>query len=144
MALSDYNIGRDATLQIVVNGVPISQVQLTMFEASQETTELTSNPLNRPPVHRNIPKGWKGSASYDRKDSSLDDFFAGDEDAYWNGGGSAEIVITQNIRDAVSGAVSSYRYDGCTLKLDSAGSYKSEEKVEQKISFMASRRRKVA
>jgi len=44
----------------------------------------------------------------------------------------------------VSGAVSQFRFEGVVLKLDDAGNWKGDSTVKQKLSFMASRRIKVA
>lgn len=147
-AQSAYNIGRDgATLNIVANGSPLSPTILTNFESNQETVQLKSKPLSGPPIFQEIPDGWKGSFEVDRADGTLDDFFAQAEDTYYAGDDATVITILHTIADAAVGAVGAvrqYRYDGIVMKLENAGSYKADEKVTQKVSFMASRRTKVS
>jgi hypothetical protein len=143
-----FNIGRDgATLNIVANGSPLKPTILTNFESSQESTNLKSRPLNGPPIFQEVPDGWKGSFDVDRGDSTLDDYFAQFEAGFYAGEDVTVISILHTIAAPAVGAVgalSQYLYSGVVLKLENAGSYKGDAKVEQKVSFMASTRTKVA
>jgi hypothetical protein len=53
------------------------------------------------------------------------------------------VTITETIAE-VSGAITQYRYLGALLKLDDAGDYAGDATVKQKVSFVCSRRVKVA
>ncbi|HKT53322.1 MAG TPA: hypothetical protein VJP88_02645 [Caulobacteraceae bacterium] len=142
-----YNVGRDATLNIVASGSPLSPILLTNFESNQETVDLKSKPLNGPPIFQKVPDGWKGSFEIDRANSILDDYFAAEESAYFAGDDANVVTILQTIRDAAVGAVGpvhQYRYTGVVLKLENAGAYTADAKVSQKVSFVASQRIKVS
>jgi hypothetical protein len=143
MAENDFNIGRDAVLTILVGGQPLGPgLKLTNFEAKQVTTKLTSKPINGANKFREIPEGWEGTCDWDRLSPILDDFFANQEAGHYAGQLPPEIAITQRIQE-LNGAISRYRFTGCSLKYDDAGTYKSDDKVMQKMSFSASRRLKV-
>ena len=136
MAQQAYNIGRDARLDIIrADGSALSPTILTEFTAKQVTTDLKSLPLNGRPLHQ---------ITFDRADSTLDDYFAQSEDQYYAGQNATQIYITQTIKDANTGAISQYRFFGVVLKYDDIGTFKQEDKVAQKVAFMASGRRKVS
>ena len=138
-----FNIGRDATLSIMANGSPLNPSILTEFSAKQTTIDLKSRPLNTEPQHQIIPDGWTFTCTYDRADSTLDDYFAQAEDQYYQGLNASDITIYQDIKDANTGAVSTYAYTGAVLKLADGGTFKAEERVTYKVEGMASRRKKV-
>lgn len=144
MALQDFDIGKQAKLDIVVAGAIVDSAQLTEFTASQDTITLTSRPLtSKGRVQKELPDGWKGSFSYDRLGSVLDDLFASREDTYWaTGDDGANVQITQTVQEK-DGSFSQYRFEGVALKFDDIGNFKQDEIVKQKVSFMASRRRRL-
>ena len=143
-ATGQFNIGRDATLIMIrPGGVALRPTEITNFDAKQIVTDLKSRPLNGPPLHAYLPDGWEGSFDYDRADSRLDDYFSQLEVNFYSGLGLEQVIIQQTIRE-VSGAVTQYRFDRVALKLDSAGAWKADSKVETKLGFMASTRTKVA
>lgn len=140
-----FNIGRDARLDIVLaNGTPLRPSILTEFSCKQETVDLKSRPLNDRPIHQIIYDGWTFTATFDRADSVIDDYFCQAEDNYYAGQNATEIYITQTIKDANTGVLSQYRLTGVVMKYDDAGTYKSEDKVPVKVSGMATARRKVS
>lgn len=140
----DFDIGRQARLDMVANGAVVSSAQVTDFTAKQEVVQLKSRPLGSPPVHKVIPDGWTGSFSADRLGPTWDDWFAREEANYWdNGVDGSQVFLTMTVREK-TGAISQYRFEGVVLTLDDAGNYKQDDKVAQKVSFMASRRTKVA
>ena len=140
-----FNIGRDARLDIILgDGSRLAPTILTSFTAKQVTVDLKSRPLNDRVQHQIIPDGWEGTFEFDRADSTLDDFFAQSEDAYYNGTNAADIYITQTIKDPNTGAISTYRFFGVVMKFDDIGKFTEDGKIEQKVAFMASGRRKVS
>jgi hypothetical protein len=139
----DFDIGKQASLAIVVAGAIVSTAQLTAFTSSQDTITLTSRPLGGPRVAKEIPDGWKGSFEADRLGPTLDDLFARREDAYWSAGDDGvDVILTETVKEK-SGAISQYRYEGVALKFDDTGNKKQDDKIVQKVSFMAYRRREV-
>lgn len=137
-----YNIGRDTTLTIQASSGVLRPSIITNFMSKQETAEIQSDPLNGEPLRRQVPKGWSGSFDIDRANNVMDDFFVRQEDGYYAGLTLDQVTITETIKE-VGGGVSQYQYTGCALKLEDTGSRQADAKQVQKISFTASRRRKV-
>lgn len=140
--MADFDIGRQARLDIVANGAVLVTQQLTGFHAKQETITIKSRPLNGPPVQKEIPDGWTFDYMIDRLGPQFDNFFAGEEENYWDGVAQAQVFITQTIQEK-DGSISQFRFEGISQKFDDAGNYEQDKKVEQKVSGFASRRRVV-
>ena len=141
MPLNGYSIGKDAVFTInTPNG--ILRVNLTGFDAKPVYTDLKSMPLDKPPVHMSIPSGWKGTFKVDRQDSSVDDYVATNEAAYYAGQSMLQGTITQTIEE-VDGSTSRYRYTNVNLRVTDPGNWASEKLVEQSLEFEASRRLKL-
>jgi hypothetical protein len=141
MPLNGYSIGKDAVFTInTPNG--ILRVTLTGFDAKPVYTDLKSVPLDKPPVHMSIPSGWKGTAKLDRMDSSVDDYVAANEAAYYAGQSILQGTITQTITE-VNGTTSRFRYTNVNLRVVDPGAWASEKLVEQSLEFEASRRLKL-
>lgn len=142
-----FNVGRDTTLNIVVAGSPLKPTILTKFRSKQETVQLESRPLNGEPVFQEVPKGWSGEFEVDRADNALDDYFASTEDNWYAGTDTTTISILETIVNAAVGSVGAshqYRYEGVQMKFDDAGEKAGDAKIVQKVTFVASRRKKVA
>lgn len=142
MGALQYSIGRDTTLTIVSATGPLRPAILTNFMSKQETADLKSTPLNGEPINNTIPQGWSGSFEFDRANSVIDDYFVAQEDGYYAGLKADQVTITETIRE-VNGGVSQYQYTNVTMKLEDTGSRKADERQVQKVSFKASRRKKV-
>lgn len=141
MPLNGYSVGKDVVITLNMPS-GILRVNLTMFDAKPVFLDLKSRPLNSPPVHMNIPDGWKGSAKVDRQDASLDDFTAQAEAAYWAGQNVLKGSITQTVTEP-DGSTSRYRFTNVSLKITDPGSWSAEKLVDQSLEFEASRRIKV-
>lgn len=139
-----YNVGSDTKITVLSNGLPLGATILTSFEARQVTTRLKSLGIDGVARNRELEEGWEGSLKWDRADALLDDFFAAKEAARYAGLQPPTLSITETTVNASDGTTSRYRYDGVTLKMDSAGAREGDKKVEQSASWAASRRIKVA
>ncbi|HQT38367.1 MAG TPA: hypothetical protein PK231_03005 [Acidocella sp.] len=140
---STFTVGRDGSLVVIL---PTGRIDLnyTDFQAQQETKLVTSMPVQSDVVSVELPQMWKASFAIDRNSSALEDFIAATEDTFFSGG-NAQLngtTVYQYINE-INGSISTYEYTNCTLKLDDAGSYKQDDKVTQKLSMTASRRKKV-
>jgi hypothetical protein len=143
MGVNNFNIGRDCTLVLVANGAILASASLTDFQFKRDEIEIKSRPLNGRVIHRVIPDGYSGSASFDRIDATFDNYFAQLDDAYYAFVNDPTIYISQTMRE-LNGSISQYRFEGVVLKFDDGGSFKQDDKVVQKISFMAVARRRVS
>lgn len=142
MAQNDFNVGSDTTLSIVSNGVILAAQILTEFEPRQIAADLKSVAMTGDNNYRYLEEGWEGTLSYDRADSTIDDYFAAKEAGRYAGQQPPVASILETTTN-VDGTIVKYRYDGVTMKFDSAGSRKGDSKVEQKLSWKASTRVKV-
>lgn len=137
---SQFNIGSDAVVTFLSNGVPFGAMLLTTFQYKQLTTSLTSKPINGDPGYRENEEGWEGTAEFDRSVSTLDDFFVAKEQARFNGQQPPVMTITATINNT-DGTTSRYRFEGVAVKLEDGGKYVADEKVTQTMSWRAARRK---
>ena len=135
-----FNIGRNASLSIIVNGAPINPSLITGFSHKQKSKLVTSNPLNQQPQHMKIVEGWEGTISFDRANSVLDVFFSGEEANFWAGGQQPTITMLYSILDPSTNITNQFRFDGVVLMYEDGGDIKAEDKVPQKVKFDANQR----
>jgi hypothetical protein len=143
MPVNNFTVGRDVSL--VING-PNGQITIngiTDFSAKPLTTTLKSKPLNGIPQFGYIPDGWELSFKLDRMDTGIDEFWAAFEAGYYNGNNQAAGTVNESIQE-VDGSISKWRYTGFVMKLDSAGDFSGDKKVEQTLSGMASQKIQVS
>ena len=144
MPQSGLNIGADARFDINTASGQLTLPTLLNFKSKKLNQKLTVKPLNGLPIHLNFQEnGWEGSFDISRADSVLDDYFAQYEAAYYAGQSLPPGTIQQTVTE-VSGAVSTYQYQGVVLYYDDAGDYEAEKNVIQKVSFGASTRVKLS
>lgn len=143
MPNNGFSVGRDQSLDIIGPQGPIRLSLLTSFKAKQDINEQKIKGLDGITRHVRFPDGWSGTFMVERQGSEIDDYFAQIEANYYAGQNEQSCTITETITE-VSGAVSQYRYVGVLLKLDDSGEWKGDSTVKMTISFVASRRMKVA
>lgn|SRR5574340_754645 len=143
MPVNGFSVGRDVSLDIVGPQGPLRFNLVTMFSAKPDITDQKVKGLDGITRHVRFPDGWSGTFSIERQDSTLDDYFAQLEANYYAGLNESSLTITETITE-VSGAVTQYRFVGVLLRLDDAGDWEGDKTVKQKLSFVASRRIKVA
>jgi hypothetical protein len=139
MPYNTFSIGSDC--QIVVLG-PFGRVDLahvTGFEANQVTMAVRVDRLDGVQLGAELPKGWSGNFTLDRGSPAADDFIAQIEAAYLAGQSIAAGTLYQYVNEP-DGSTSTYQFSGVVFKLTSAGAYKGDAPVAQKLSFYASSR----
>ncbi|WP_297370436.1 hypothetical protein [Acidocella sp.] len=142
MPFNSFNVGSDC--QLVVMG-PSGRVDLsyvTGFDASQITLPVRVDRLDGVQLGAELPKGWTGSFTLERGSSAVDDFIAGIEAAYQSGRAIGAGTIYQYVNEP-DGSVSTYQFSGAVFKLSSAGGYRGDAPVTQKLEFFASSRVRV-
>jgi hypothetical protein len=142
MPVNNFTVGKDISLVIQLPTGPLT-LTLTDFGAKPKTTSLESKPLNGIKQHAYIPDGWDISFKLDRMDTSADDFWANFEAQYYAGVNQVAGTIYETISEA-DGSVSQWRFANVVVKLDNAGDYSGDKKVEQSFSGMASQRIRVS
>ncbi len=142
MALTTFSIGRDT--QLVVMG-PTGRVDLshvTGFESRQLTSAVRVSRIDGTQLAAELPKGWEGNFEVERGTSALDDLISTIEQNFYNGGPVAPGTMYQYITEA-DGSVSTYQFDGVVFKLATAGVWKGDSSVKQKLEFYATRKRRI-
>jgi hypothetical protein len=140
MPMNNFNTGRDLTLNIIGYDGQIHSFPLqTGFDAKQLTNKVSIKGLDGIIRYLEIPDGWDGSLTLDRQDSSVDQYFAGLESAYYGGQNIPPSTITETIINP-DGSISQFRFTGVMFKYDDAGNWKGDASVPLKISWCASRR----
>lgn len=143
MPINGFTVGRDVSLDIVGASGPVRFSLITKFTSKQDVKDNRVKGIDGITRPVRFFDGWSGSFDIERQDSTVDDYFSQLEANYYAGLNEASVTITETITE-VSGAITQYRYTGVLLKLDDAGDYAGDSTVKQKISFVASRRIKVA
>jgi hypothetical protein len=143
MPANGFNVGRDVTLDIVdpVQGALRFKIK-TAWKVDQKTKDLESHGLDGNDRFAHLPGGWQISFTFDRADSSIDDYFATQEVNYFAGVTLGNVSITETITNP-NGVITQYRYTNVALKLTDGGDWKGDQITKQSISGMASRRLKV-
>ena len=142
MPVNNFTTGRDVQLVIQLATGPLT-LTITDFSAKPKTTTLESKPLSGIKQHAYIPDGWDLSFKIDRMDTSADDFWANFEAQYYAGVNQVAGTIYETIAES-NGSVSQWRFTNVVVKLDSAGDYSGDKKVEQSFSGMATLRVRVS
>jgi hypothetical protein len=142
MALNRFSVGRDT--QLVLIG-PLGRVDLsyvTGFEARQLTKSIRVDRLDGHNMGAELPKGWEGTFDIERGSSAADDFIISVEQAYYNGGQPALGTMYQYITEP-DGSTSTYQYVNVSFRLSSAGQWKGDSSVKQKLEFYATGRLRI-
>ena len=144
MPINNQSLGKDLSFTITTaNGNLAVSVSATSYSTKEITKELKSEPMGSPPIHAYLPNGWQITIKLDRRDPTVDRYFAQREADYWAGVNLVPGTILENIREA-DGSVSQYQYTGVVLKYDDAGDWKSDSFVSITLTGMASRRLQLA
>lgn len=139
MPYNTFSVGHDC--QLVVMG-PFGRVDLafvTGFEAQQMTQSVRVDRLDGVQLGAELPRGWSGIFTLDRGSPAADDFIAAIEQAYYAGQSIAAGTLYQYVNEP-DGSTSTYQFSGVVFKLASAGIYRGDAPVAQKLEFFASSR----
>ncbi len=142
MSATTFSIGRDA--QLVVVG-PQGRLDLSFvsgFESHQLTQSVRVSRLDGTQMGTELPKGWEGGFELERGSSAVEDFIAAAEQSYYTGTLSANSTMYQYITEP-DGSTSTYQFDSVMFRLASAGHWKGDSSVKQKLEFFATRRRRI-
>lgn len=143
MPINGYSVGRDYTLVIQTATGPLQLNKITGFKKKQVVTDVRVKRIDGITDHVRFPDGWSGSFDVERQDASVDNYIAQVEAGYYSGINEQPCQIYETIQEA-NGAVSQFRMDGVLLTLADGGNVAGDATVKQSLSFVASRRIKVA
>lgn len=143
MSVGGQSLGKD--VRVVINTAAgvlnIPPAAITKFDAQPTVGDEKRIGLDGEARHLITHEGWKGSFEIDRFDSTLDDYWAQAEAAYYAGQTLPYATIQETIQEP-SGQISQYRYEKVVLKVTDIGSREGNKPVKMKLEFMASRRLK--
>lgn len=142
MGLTTFSIGRDTQLVVMGPNGRVDLSHVTGFESRQLTSAVRVSRLDGSQLGAELPKGWEGSFEVERGTSALDDFISSIEQDFYNGGSVQSGTMYQYITETNS-SVSTYQFDGVVFKLASAGAWKGDASVKQKLEFFATRKRRI-
>ena len=142
MALTAFSIGRDTQLVVMGPAGRVDISHVTSFESRQLTSSVRVNRLDGSQLGAELPKGWEGSFDAERGTSALDDFISTLEQNFYNGSVTQPCTMYQYITESDS-SVSTYQFDGVVFKLASAGTWKGDASVKQKLEFYATRKKRI-
>jgi hypothetical protein len=142
MALNNFSVGRDTQLVVIGATGRIDLSHVTGFEARQVTQSVRVDRLDGKQMGTELPKGWEGTFDIERGNSAADDFISAAEQTYYSGGQPVLGTMYQYITEP-DGSTSTYQYDGVAFRLASAGQWKGDTSVKQKLEFFASRRLRI-
>jgi hypothetical protein len=142
MALNNFSVGRDTQLVVIGASGRVDLSHVTGFEARQLTQSVRVDRLDGKQMGAELPKGWEGSFDIERGNSAADDFILATEQAYYNGSQPVLGTMYQYIAET-DGSTSTYQYDSVTFRLASAGQWRGDASVKQKLDFFASRRLRI-
>lgn len=137
---NDFSVGRDVSLDVVdpVLGVIRFAIK-TGWKSTPKYVDVKSKPLSGEPLHDVIPDGHEVTFELDRKDATVENYFATREQTYFNGGEVPAVTIRETIRER-GGVITQFIYTGVSLKLDNAGTWAGNETTKQSVSGFASRK----
>jgi hypothetical protein len=142
MGLTTFSIGRDTQIVIIGPAGRVDISHVTGFESRQITTPVRVSRLDGTQMGAELPKGWDGSFEVERGTPTLDDFISSIEQDFYNGVGGQSGAMYQYITES-DGSTSTYQFDGVVFKLASAGVWKGDSSVKQKLEFFATRKRRI-
>lgn len=140
--LTTFSIGRDTQLVIMGPNGRLDISHVVGFEARQITTPVRVSRIDGTQLGTELPKGWEGTFEVERGTSVLDDFIASLEQSYYSGQVVQPGTMYQYITES-DGSISTYQFNGVVFKLASAGAWKGDAAVRQKLEFFATQRQRI-
>jgi hypothetical protein len=142
MSFTSFSIGRDTQLVVIEPAGRVDLTHVTGFESRQLTQSVRVSRLDGSHIGTELPRGWEGNFEIERGTSEVDDFIAAAEQDYFAGRPVAAGTMYQYVTET-DGSTSTYQYDGVVYRLASAGAWRGDSSVKQKLEFYATKRRRV-
>lgn len=131
------------TLTFVDQNGNVNFTGIESFTAKEDAPTERFIQMNGVVSNPQFPHGWSGSFMIGRKGNFMDNYIAAKESDYYANGNQITMTITQTIKES-DGSISQYQYLGVVITLDSAGDWTGTSIVKQSVSYVASRRIKIA
>jgi hypothetical protein len=142
MSYTAFSIGRDTQLVVLGPGGRVDLTHVTGFESRQVTHSVRVSRIDGTQLGAELPRGWEGHFEIERGSSEADDFIAATEQQFYSGASVPSGTMYQYITET-DGSTSTYQYDGVVFRLSSAGTWKGDTSVRQRLEFYSTRRRRI-
>lgn len=137
MPINGISVGKDVTITFNDStGNVVSLTRIKNFSSKQKTSNRETAAIDGVNRHVNIPMGWEGSFEFERTSPALDNYISNQERLYYSGQNVPTATITETITEA-DGSVTQWQYIGCVFTYESAGDWKAEDYITQKLAFSA-------
>ena len=143
MPINGQSLGKDISFTVVTATGTLAINGKTDYDIKPQYTELRHKDLDGTTTHAYVPDSWTISIKVERRDQTIDRYFAQLEASYYAGVNLVPGTILETIQEA-DGSVSQFQYTGVVLKYDDAGNWKSDAYIPISLTGMASRRIQVA
>ena len=142
MPVNNYSVGRDISFTLSTPNGPLTLSGVTSYSVKKKNTMLTSKRITGRLHHGVIPDGWELTIQLDRKDSTVDRYFAARDADYYNGVNVQSGTIYETITES-DGTNTQFRYTEVVLQFDGAGDWKGDAYIPITIMAMATERLQV-
>ena len=144
MPINSFSVGKDVTLDFVspLTGGLVQFSNITEFSSNQMSTERNSHGIDGENRFLDIPSGWEGTFNMDRNSEVFDLYISAYEAAYYAGQALTASRIVETITEA-DGTISQFVYTGVSVKFPNVGKWRGDDKVEQQMTFKASKRQQL-
>lgn len=143
MPINNYNTGRDLSVNFTLPGGNLGSVifsNVTSWEARQRTKMVESHGIDGLNRFQEIPTGWEGSLEIDRATQNMDVALSTIENLYFAGQPVPASSITETIQEPLGGTTQ-WLYTGVMFKFAEHGKWQGDNKVTQRMDWVASERK---
>ena len=126
-----FNVGRDLTVQIIVNGQNFSNLGLvtdTSRKSLSHMHEVVPTNNDGVPVRRTTFSGYEFQLHLTRQNGQFDSLVRALQDNYFTGGVPPKVTMTETIRNPDTGT-NQTAYTGGTIVPESMGAFKGADAV---------------
>jgi len=138
-----FNVGKDLTIVVQVNGVIIKQFGLHEDNSIKPMwSEESSVPTNYGglTIKRSLFDGYDVEIKTSRVDGTVDDLQQFLQDLYLSGAPDVTVTMTQTVVNTANNTVNQYQYLDGTIWVDNGGDYRGKQKVAQGVKMFFPRR----
>ncbi len=143
MPVNNYSVGRDISFTLSTPNGVLNLSGITSYSSKKKNTMLTRKGLGGKTNHGVIPDGWEITIQLDRKDATVDRYFAARDADYFNGVNVPSGTIYETITES-DGSVSQFRYTEVVLQFEGAGDWKGDAYIPLTIMAYATERLQVS
>ena len=144
MSTLGRSTGRDVSIAITAgDGTNFNLGNILDFKPKQENTKQRVKPINGVNAELVHYEGWTCQIQVERMSADIDNYFATQENNYYNGVSGQPCTMQVTITEP-NGSVSQWQYTNGSLTFDNAGDWQQDKSVSLTIGAFFGRRIKQA